>query len=895
MNTALAQAVAVFKDLGWADASPDQVMSLPVGTKEQRRIALAGLSSGEWGEIAQIKPGSWGRRSYVDVNEALLALFAVRIGVGAQRAAAVLTLPDTVSDDLATAVLASRGSAFAASFIRAACVSSRRLWTHSATIFGGVAVRLVAGLDLPAPENSEYMKDWAVFAAASLGVAHEPIRPERSLPELALIRDRFADHVRAGIAANTPATGPFGMVVAAGAAKNWIDRAEAQDLVFAALETAIRPGDRKAWVRVLDQLGLADGELVARADALIPLLATGQAFLVERFAPPLINAADDATAVEALTASLAVPTKKALRTVLQAALSRPGSRPRGADDLTGQLTALTTDSDKPVARLAADLAGHWALAAASAPADQPPPIQDLWQATPPVWQVPRFDHGEATPEALTRLAAELTGHHSGVVDITVERFLAVANAAARRDAADAKTALRGLKGDGNSVLYPMADWVADRPSSWFADDPERAYEPRFYGPLMARSFAVCQHLGQLPRLLSEPSYDDLSIDAADLADRLEIYAAAGAPAVEADLFLALTRINPTTVRAAVTARLDRLAVPIVLQSGELMPVTAGPAAVAYLADPVVEPKLKVRQSRFWETKRLKAPASLSRFPDRFGGYYDLTELFAMFPHWGDAALQKVAWSEEVNREQGLILRQVARRAGPLPPGAAINFLAAQRSMHPDAAEDSALAVSEAWERGLLRPGQADVQFLDWTTTPSHLAALATALTEITQTGPLAVVWPVLDDLVAASLRLPRLAAGTAEIVEAVAALLPEAQAALTRGLAPPGTLDLIAVRALAARPGSSRAVTVARQIAAHLTEPAQPAAATAPRQPVTDPAFEMIWPKDAGRVPAIVDGARVTAGWDDPAAPGKLLFLDLTLPDRPGRRYRVMKKDWVYE
>jgi hypothetical protein len=49
-------------------------------------------------------------------------------------------------------------------------------------------------------------------------------------------------------------------------------------------------------------------------------------------------------------------------------------------------------------------------------------------------------------------------------------------------------------------------------------------------------------------------------------------------------------------------------------------------------------------------------------------------------------------------------------------------------------------VTEAWERGLLRPGVADVRLLDWSSKqPSHLAALAAALNGAARDGLLAVV------------------------------------------------------------------------------------------------------------------------------------------------------------
>jgi hypothetical protein len=223
VNPKLGEAVAIFKELGWAGAVAEAAPGLPLGTPEQRRAALAGLKSGEWGEIGQLRPNTYGWRSFVDVDEGMLGYFAIRLGVDARRAAAVLRDMDT---EVTTALIAERGAGYAAEFIRLACVSRRRMWEHSASAFGGVAIRLVARPEMDVPENVEYMKDWAAFAAAVLGLAAELHRRE-TVPEEALIRNRFAEHVRVGMAVGVPATGPFGAVLPEGVRRGWFPRGEA--------------------------------------------------------------------------------------------------------------------------------------------------------------------------------------------------------------------------------------------------------------------------------------------------------------------------------------------------------------------------------------------------------------------------------------------------------------------------------------------------------------------------------------------------------------------------------------------------------------------------------------------------------------------------------------------
>jgi len=225
----------------------------------------------------------------------------------------------------------------------------------------------------------------------------------------------------------------------------------------------------------------------------------------------------------------------------------------------------------------------------------------------------------------------------------------------------------------------------------------------------------------------------------------------------------------------------------------------------------------------------------------------------------------------------------------------MNMLAVQRSGHPVAAEDSAKAVTEAWQRGLLRPGVADVTYLDWLTQPFNIAALAVALGELARDGLLCVVWPALDSVVAASLRAPRLVAGTAEIVDTIASLLPEVLSAVADGRAEPNALDLPATRELASGSGTARAVVAAREIVAQLPAPTTPAHSVLADGPtVLNREFDEVWPADAGTLEAIPDGVDIVASWVKSGGRPDELRFDLTLPGPSGRRFR-RQTTWTYD
>ena len=875
----------IFKTLGWEHVTAENILQLPLGDAVQKKTALDGLKSGEWGEFVQIEGNRYGFKSFFSVDKNKLVLYAIRVGVDAQRA---VNLAYNTDRRLLIAVICERGVKYASEFIRYACISKRRSFEHSASVFGSVAVRLVDQLDLDIPQNVEYMKDWAVYAAAAMGFEAETRYREADLPELDIIKRRFPEHIVLGVATNTPATGPFGKVLPEGVRRGWLSRARGLELSFSALDASVRPGDRKVWMQVLDTLNVTDEELCDRMQSLIPIMSLGDSAVIGRLAPLFISHAEGELLCEVLLAAFSTTAKKLRQMVLKAALDRPC--PSGADQLTPWLSMFAEDTDKHTAAAAEKLMEQWGLAAARL-SEEKPEIQGLWRETPSVWSVPCFELGEVSPETLTDLAAQLVSQAAVIHDVTAERFLAMANAVARQDAAAARTSLRGLPRGDYSMLDFIVQWVKKESPVYGFDQDGKRNQP----PLMARDYMVSRYLDTLPCILSTPSMVDLSITVPDLSARLSLYEKTGADVLEADLLLALTRLNVKTQTPKSIKALEKLNLPVQLQSGEKLSVTAGQAVLAYLKHPVKEPGLKP-ETGYWRAEEIEFGTFFPGFPNRFDGY--TAELFSVFPLWGDYALRDVRWDSEVYHEKGLILRQVARRAAPLPPGASINILAAQRSTAPDAEEDSMHAVVEAWERGLLRPGAADVAWLDWNPgAPSSLAALANAFHGIILDGLLSVVWPILDALVGASLEAPRLLAGTAEIVELITLFVPEVQRAVEKGYTKSDSLDLPNLRALSGRGGTSRAVSAAQKALVLLPvrreQPPQPAAVPAVKVP-----FSQVWTTGKETPFPIEDGVAVSVDFVEPASSSssnKLFLFTLTLPDRPDTVFRIIKSRWVYD
>ncbi|PFG44146.1 hypothetical protein ATJ88_2864 [Isoptericola jiangsuensis] len=895
----LLAAIDVFTDLGWRGASAADAESLPLGTPEQQRVARDGLAPADWQRWGRDDPP--GGLTWKD--ESLLALFAVRVGVDARRAVRVLSSRD---DDVVARLVAGRGRAFAARFVAEAARRPDRWAEHATSMHAGAVVRVVDALDLDVPVDVEYLKDWAVFARGALRGYDLPewgdLQPhDRGWCEPDVVLRRLPEHLRAGVAAGVPATGPFGTVFAAAVERDLVERTEALDLALAALDAAQRPGDRKVWARLLTgPLAVTDDELVARTDVLVAILTHGDGPVVEAFGPRLVRTLPDDLLADVLLVTLPVRTKKVLRLLLTAAAGRPRPPAEAADVVAPLVVPHAAGPDRVLARAASALVAAWDLTVAGDDDAGEDGAPARWLPTPPVWEPPRFDTGEATPEALTAAAAVLTGYPEGVVDVEVERFLALANAVAGADREAARSALGGVRDTWVAGLRCVPSWVRGTPSP-LADtrtvlpadvDALRGWGVTVWEPLEAREAQVVARLGEVPVLLSTPSWVDLRIDPADLVTRLGRYADAGVAVSEADLQLAATRVDPALADADVLAVLGDLAVPVVGQDGKPLPVAAGPLLRDVLRDPFREPGL-VRGIPWagWHPLPATPLPALAALPARTGrpDRYDRHEA-AAFPTWGDATGEW--WGSDDPRAE-IALRQQARRSAPLTPGLAVNLVAAQRDLHPAAAVDGATAVAEAWERGLLRPGVADVGLLAWQETPTGLAAFAAVCRDLAADGLLSVVWPLLDDLLVTSQRGTRLLAGTAAVAETMQALAPAVRAAVVAGDAGTGALDLPGARALAARSGTSRAVVAARAVAADLPAPASPGAPAAPEPEPSRP-FEEVWPAGAGTLPAVVDGAGVVASWVDPDVPGRMLAVDLDLPDDPGGPYRVVKA-WFHD
>ena len=79
INPKLAHAIAIFQELGWDNATEAEATTLPLGSTEQRKQALAGLRTGELATFGEIAPNTYGTITHHQVDSAMLTLFAIRL------------------------------------------------------------------------------------------------------------------------------------------------------------------------------------------------------------------------------------------------------------------------------------------------------------------------------------------------------------------------------------------------------------------------------------------------------------------------------------------------------------------------------------------------------------------------------------------------------------------------------------------------------------------------------------------------------------------------------------------------------------------------------------------------------------------------------------------------
>lgn len=906
MASKLEKAAEIYRSLGYEETDFDDILNLGIGSKEEQKEAREGLKSGDWQEIKQLSSNTYGFVPVVDVDLGKLAIFAIRVGVDAKRAANVLRR----GSEVALKAIEDRGETYAMNFIQAACASNRRIWEHSLSVLGMLALKLVHEMNLEIPESVEYMKDWAAAAAIILTSKRKDYNfDERFVIEKSEILRRFNEHIEAGVALNVPATGPFSDILIWGVKNNFIAKENAMEQVFYGLSIAQRPGDRKEYVNVLEQIGITDEEIKSRVETIIPLLGLGETAILERFAPVLIESVTEDWLYTILISCSSAKVKKIKKLILKSVLKR--EKPKSVKEYEDWLTFYKQDEDKSIVKLAGSIEDKWGLKIEQEAVNEE--VQGLWRETPKLWDVLKFELGEVSSERLTDLASVISEREDFIEDLVFERFIAMANHIAYTNPDEAKMSLAGIPNGDAGGLRTLGRWAKNLELNMIKDTRENVWNGekevlkiRYHDLMYMRRELLFNSMGKWPCLLSTPSYVDLSISLSDLVERLLIYKDKNLLYVsEPDLQLAITRLDIELLTDAdikkYTKKLKELNLKIELPSGEVLKDTSGEEILAgdlvagYLKDPYIEPELKTGEIAYWKIK-LTIPESLSVLPNRLS--YSYIDMFSIFPNWGDYSLTAIHRDYEVYHGQGIVLRQIARRRKPVTKGAMMNWIAIQGNLSVENAEDIIKASQKAWDRGLLTPGIADISELDWSGgTPSNLASLAASMENMAKDGMLSLVWGAACDVVEASLKAPRMLAGTAEIVKFLRDYLDEVIFAVENKLAPQNALEMNAIKSLATKSGTSKAVEYAKEIVNKLNSMGMDIKEEKHdkvQNQNTPNDFDKVWVALPEAKELINDNVEFDINVFEVRKGEKAFRFDLQLPDIADRQYQVTVYGWFY-
>lgn len=468
MASKLEKAAEIYRSLGYEETDFDDILNLGIGSKEEQKEAREGLKSGDWTEIKQLSDNTYGFVSVVDVNLEKLAIFAIRVGVDAKRAANILRR----SSEVVLKAIKDRGETFAMNFIQAACASNRRIWEHSLSVLGMLALKLVHEMNLEIPESVEYMKDWAAVAAILLTSKRKDYNfDEKFVIEKSEILRRFNEHIEVGVALNVPATGPFSKILIWGVQNNLITKDTAMEQVFYGLSIAQRPGDRKEYVNVLEQIGITDEEIKSRVETIIPLLGLGETALMERFAPVLIESVTDDWLYPILISCSSAKVKKIKKLILKSVLKR--EKPKSVKEYEEWLLLYKQDEDKSIAKLAGSIEKAWGLEIEDE--DVKEEVQGLWRETPKLWEVPRFELGEISSERLTDLVSDISKRKDYIADLFFERFIAMANYIAYTNSDEAKMSLAGIPNGDAGGLRTLGRWAKNLEMNMIKDTKENVW------------------------------------------------------------------------------------------------------------------------------------------------------------------------------------------------------------------------------------------------------------------------------------------------------------------------------------------------------------------------------------------------------------------------------------
>ncbi|MDO5067826.1 MAG: hypothetical protein Q4D96_11150 [Propionibacteriaceae bacterium] len=624
------------------------------------------------------------------------------------------------------------------------------------------------------------------------------------------------------------------------------DDAALLDGLLSVIERGERPGPQRealAWIEGLDL------DLSTQPARLLRALDLADSRVVAAFSAALLAMPLDDDALTQLALAVLPRKEKGLK---RDVLKRLDQLTTPSAELTELVTELSRDTDTTTAKLASTLCESWGSA----------PAQDA--QTQGLWQEPSRSHPEPFPgleplvlddPALTALLEEVDEDWDERTELT-ERALAqlVATTHARgpevvaapdsQDDEPVDAACEGFDMDDSlpPYLQQLLGWLGD--GTLTPGTPPPDIEPDG-GPLLylaaERARAVCHGLGQLPCLLSTPSDSRFRVSVDDLRSRTARYIEAGVPLEPTDVAVALGRCEPAEIvdLAGFDAPIRGCNLTLAEVIDTWRSAEPGPAWLQSEAEnPQWGCNLVVDgEDPFWHEllgldTAWNQPYRPGWFPpDQWrpssqwgaavadGGFGSRTEFPSVFtllpglPSRPAATVLQLLTNSQTSAalDRFLDLAATARR---FPELLAVAALATATTVAAKDRDKVAEVLLAAWDEGRLvgddlvagwRSPAWDVLADDEAGKPIDRAPakLAPVLKSLAEAGGLALVWPLLTEIAEELAAADKVPATAGTVFETILALLPEV----------PHPVELPNITALAARKGSSKAITLARTIA----------------------------------------------------------------------------------
>ncbi|AKK05708.1 hypothetical protein CMUST_06870 [Corynebacterium mustelae] len=734
MKPTILDAVAVYRKLGWDTAELSTLPHMPVGTDEEQKVARAGLATGSLLGLN-------------NVNRLNLRLFALCVGVPPRHAAELI---DARYTNVTVACIRRRGETYARELVREISkFDASSLGYQNCSSPHHVAFTLVneTYLQLPVPTTVGYLVSWLHLAARHYDVSESVVvfGDPSHLPITDTLPGRIGEHLEVFAKSEVAKTSLFSKVVMAALQQGNIDRATACAVLFTALDNTTRKSDKTQCVKVLrDELSITDAELLTNSAHLMPLLESGDAVITSAFAPRLLEIIPEQDVTNLAIAALCQPTQKTQKATLTALHSRADLSPKTITNLHSQVIELVKSKYPGVATPAQRLLDRWGYHNPNEEdhgEDKAPSVQ--WLPTPNLWATERVRCAGSTVTLLVDAAREAL-RDPLTTNLATETFFALAVQLAWSDPVAAKRALTGLPKVGRFI--PLQAWAKNM-------NVAECFEQEHDFPIGARDGEAAARLGDIPCLLSSPSFSDLSITLADFCARLDTFELHERSVGEADLYLALCRLVCCN-----SSQLDELCNSTVAVKQTLP--TAIRRKTLYTVGEVITELLSLPGHTFTdslvETTLLRPRLQVLR---GYGHHPD----FTILPRSGEETYHVLRWAKTASPEKlSAYAAQVACLANPLPPAALINFLGLMRPTRKGIDPRIGEAIITAWQRGLLREENVDVQLLDWGLKP-QVKPLLEPLGDLAQAGLVAIVWPILDGFLEHANAM-RLSAATCSLV-----------------------------------------------------------------------------------------------------------------------------------